>query len=102
MKDKGNAALQENRLDDAISAYTEAINLDGNNEILYSNRSAAYAKAEKFERALEDAEKAVQLKPSWSKVKCYQGFMLMVLSSICLTRFFFFRDILGKEQLFFF
>lgn len=35
--------------------------------MLYSNRSAAYAKAEKFELALEDAEKTVTLKPDWGK-----------------------------------
>lgn len=81
LKDKGNAALQAGKFDDAIKYYTEAITLDSNNHVLYSNRSAAYAKAGKYVYALEDAEKTVQLKPDWGKVSVfstahYQRFML--------------------------
>ncbi|KAJ9600999.1 hypothetical protein L9F63_000837 [Diploptera punctata] len=67
LKDKGNAALQANKFDEAIKYYTEAIGLDNTNHVLYSNRSAAYAKAGKYVQALEDAEKTVQLKPDWGK-----------------------------------
>lgn len=52
----------------AIESYTEAIIVDPSNHVLYSNRSAAYAKDEKFEKALEDAKKCVELKPDWPKV----------------------------------
>lgn len=69
LKERGNAALQANLLDEAIQAYTEGINLDSGNEILYSNRSAAYAKKGQYDLALKDGEKAVELKPSWSKVR---------------------------------
>lgn len=41
--------------------------MDDKNHVLYSNRSAAYAKADKFAQALEDAEKTVSLKPDWAK-----------------------------------
>jgi stress-induced-phosphoprotein 1 len=68
LKDKGNAALQDGKFDDAIRFYTEAITLDKNNHVLYSNRSAAFAKAGKYRPALEDAEKTIQLKPDWGKV----------------------------------
>ncbi|RMZ97724.1 stress-induced-phospho 1, partial [Brachionus plicatilis] len=44
LKAKGNAALQAEKFDEAIKHYTEAIQIDSNNHILYSNRSAAYAK----------------------------------------------------------
>lgn len=81
LKDKGNAALQAGKFSDAIKYYTEAITLDDNNHVLYSNRSAAYAKASKYHQALEDAEKTVQLKPDWGKVSVlsivhYQKYML--------------------------
>lgn len=67
LKEKGNTALNAEKFDEAIAAYTEAIALDAKNHVLYSNRSAAYAKAGKFKEALEDAEKTIELNPSWAK-----------------------------------
>lgn len=67
LKNKGNDALASNNLEDAIKFYTEALALDGKNHVLYSNRSAAYAKNKEYEKALEDAEKTIQLKPDWGK-----------------------------------
>lgn len=67
LKEKGNQALNAEKFDEAVAAYTEAIALDGQNHVLYSNRSAAYAKAGKFQAALEDAEKTIQLNPTWAK-----------------------------------
>lgn len=67
LKNKGNAALSEDRFEDAIAAYTEAIALDEQNHVLYSNRSAAYAKLLKYEEALKDAEKTVEVNPTWPK-----------------------------------
>lgn len=79
LKERGNAALQEGKFDEAIKCYTEAIALDGTNHVLYSNRSAAYAKAEKYEQALEDAEKTVTLKPDWGKGYSRKGSALAYL-----------------------
>lgn len=59
--------------------YTEAINLDPTNAVLYSNRSAAYAKGEKYDLALTDATKAVELKPDWSKAYSRKGAALAYL-----------------------
>ncbi|XP_046739729.1 stress-induced-phosphoprotein 1 [Diprion similis] len=82
LKDKGNAALQEGKYDEAVNYYTEAIALDGNNHVLYSNRSAAYAKAEKYEQALEDATKTVELKPDWVKGYSRKGSALAYLGRL--------------------
>lgn len=68
MKEKGNAALQAGKFDEAADFYTQAIGVDGNNHVLYSNRSAAYCKAGEYQKALEDAEKTVGIKPDWGKV----------------------------------
>lgn len=70
LKRQGNSALQEGNMEEAIQLYSEAIRLDPDNHILYSNRSAAYAKLQEYEKALEDAEKTVKLKPDWAKVRC--------------------------------
>jgi len=51
-----------------LKCYSEAIDLDPENHILYSNRSAACCKANKYEEALSDAEKVISLKPDWAKV----------------------------------
>ncbi|KAL0121072.1 hypothetical protein PUN28_008653 [Cardiocondyla obscurior] len=79
LKEKGNAALQTGNYDEAIRCYTDAIALDGNNHVLYSNRSAAYAKFEKYQQALEDAEKTVSLKPDWGKGYSRKGSALAYL-----------------------
>jgi stress-induced-phosphoprotein 1 len=47
--------------------FTQAIALDSNNHVLYSNRSAVYAAQAEYEKALADAEKAIEIKPDWSK-----------------------------------
>ena len=54
----------------AVELYTDAINLDPQNHVLYGNRSAAFIRTRQFERALEDGRYAVQLQPNWSKVGC--------------------------------
>ena len=60
--------MQNNQNEEAIKYYTEAIEIDAKNHILFSNRSAAYAKAGKYNEALEDGDKTIQLKKDWPKV----------------------------------
>ncbi|XP_043474728.1 stress-induced-phosphoprotein 1 [Leptopilina heterotoma] len=82
LKDKGNKALQEGKYDEAVKYYTEGIAIDGSNHVLYSNRSAAYAKAEKYSQSLEDAEKTVTLQPTWAKGYSRKGSALAYLGKI--------------------
>ncbi|CAF3711765.1 unnamed protein product [Rotaria sordida] len=68
LKSKANTAFSAGKNDDdAIKLYTQAIELDKKNHILYSNRSAAYAKSNKYEDALKDAEQCITLKPDFVK-----------------------------------
>ena len=63
LKDRGNKAFAAKDYDSAIGFFTQAIALDPQNHVLYSNRSAAHAGKKAWNAALEDAEK-VRRKPS--------------------------------------
>ncbi|KAK1247684.1 hypothetical protein MKX07_000572 [Trichoderma sp. CBMAI-0711] len=67
LKALGNKAIAEKNFDDAIDKFTQAIALQPDNHILYSNRSAAYASKKDWDNALKDAEKTTELKPDWGK-----------------------------------
>ncbi|WQF87000.1 Putative Heat shock chaperonin-binding, tetratricopeptide-like helical domain superfamily [Colletotrichum destructivum] len=67
LKALGNKAIAEKNFDEAVAKFTEAIELQPENHILYSNRSAAYASKKDWQNALEDAKKTTELKPDWAK-----------------------------------
>lgn len=66
-KEKGNSFLQAKQYDEAISAYTEAINLDPKDQVFFSNRSAAYLSKGDASNALADGQRCVELKKDWPK-----------------------------------
>jgi len=66
-KSKGNAAFSKGQYEEAIKWFTEGIKLDAKNHVLYSNRSASYASLKKYEEALKDAEKTIDINPEWPK-----------------------------------
>ena len=47
--------------------FSQAIDAEPSNHVLYSNRSGAYASLKDFDKALEDASKTTELKPDWAK-----------------------------------
>lgn len=67
LKAEGNKAMAAKDFDTAISKYTEAIKLDNTNVVYLSNRAAAYSSAKQHDKAVEDAEAAVALEPTFSK-----------------------------------
>lgn len=67
-KAQGNAAFAAKDYQKAADLFTEAINASETpNHVLYSNRSGAYASLKNYEKALEDADKTVEINPSWAK-----------------------------------
>lgn len=79
LKEAGNQHMARGAFGKAVRIYNRAIELDPDNALLYSNRSAAYFNLRNFEAALEDAIKAVQLAPKWWKAYKRKGMSLLHL-----------------------
>lgn len=67
-KEKGNNAYQDGDYAAAVHFYSEGIENEPTNAILFSNRSAAYLKLGDFDMAKRDADMCIELDPKWSKV----------------------------------
>lgn len=59
--------MQKKQFDEAIAAYTKAIELDSTDHVFFSNRSAAYLSKGDAENALADGEKCIEISPQWAK-----------------------------------
>lgn len=67
-KAEGNKFFAAKEFDKAIEQFTNAIEASElPNHVLYSNRSACYASLKNFGKALEDAEKCVEINATWAK-----------------------------------
>mmetsp|Transcript_9609 Transcript_9609/g.35991 ORF Transcript_9609/g.35991 Transcript_9609/m.35991 type:complete len:485 (-) Transcript_9609:35-1489(-) len=67
-KNQGNIAFKNGFVEEAIRLFSCAIDLDDQNHVYYSNRSAAYLKLGSAKsKAFQDAKKCVELKPDWAK-----------------------------------
>eukprot|EP00927_Polykrikos_kofoidii_P066034 TRINITY_DN61706_c0_g1_i1.p1 TRINITY_DN61706_c0_g1~~TRINITY_DN61706_c0_g1_i1.p1 ORF type:complete len:1253 (+),score=186.39 TRINITY_DN61706_c0_g1_i1:68-3826(+) len=77
----GNAAFKEKDHKRAIEAYTRAIDDDGNDAKLYTNRAAAYAAEGRHGFAYYDAERSVILDRSWHKGYFRLGQALLALGA---------------------
>lgn len=59
LKDQGNKAFAAKDWDKAIELFSKGLDLDPNNHVLWSNRSAAKAAKKDWEGALDDAEQVI-------------------------------------------
>ncbi|DBA65944.1 TPA: hypothetical protein ACH3X2_002968 [Trebouxia sp. C0005] len=70
LKKRADTALQEGNYREAYQRYSESIQTGESKQGLYktySNRSLAYSRAQRYVDALHDAQKTIELAPSWSK-----------------------------------
>merc|ERR1712123_126887 len=80
LKNQGNQALKVGNIKEAIDLYGKAIATDSTNKVFFSNRSAAYMKAEDYRSALTDGEQAIELAPTWAKGYSRKGAALYALA----------------------
>ncbi|CAH0724925.1 unnamed protein product, partial [Brenthis ino] len=67
LKNKGNDCVKDGKYIEAVLHYTQAIKMDPNNYVLYSNRSFAFLKLDQHYLSLQDANETVRLQPQWAK-----------------------------------
>ncbi|EGX48499.1 hypothetical protein AOL_s00080g128 [Orbilia oligospora ATCC 24927] len=67
LKAQGNAAFSAKDFPKAIDLFSQAIEIDPTNHVLFSNRSGSHASLKNFDEALKDATKCTEIKPDWSK-----------------------------------
>ncbi|MED6225000.1 hypothetical protein PIB30_089514 [Stylosanthes scabra] len=76
LKDQGNEFFKSGKYLKAAALYTQAIKQDPSNPTLYSNRAAALLQLDKLNKALDDAEMTIKLKPEWEKGYFRKGSIL--------------------------
>ena len=71
LKEQGNELYLQKRYAEAVRIYTQALELDPTNHVLYSNRCASSLREEgdlaATTAALRDAIKCIELQPEWAK-----------------------------------
>ncbi|CAN4106401.1 unnamed protein product [Withania somnifera] len=66
---KGNELFKAGRYTDASAAYGEGLDHDPHNSVLLCNRAACRSKLGQFEKALEDCNTALTIRPSFTKAR---------------------------------
>ncbi|KPI84494.1 putative stress-inducible protein STI1 [Leptomonas seymouri] len=69
-KAKGNEAFKAKKYKEAIEWYTKAIAVDPNSEAsgaIYSNRAGSWQNLCNYEKAAEDSEQCIRVRPDWLK-----------------------------------
>ncbi len=78
LKAEGNELFKKGRFEEAVSKYSEALEHNPDNAVLYSNRSLSYLKLKNCQKALDDSNECICKDPKWIKgyvrrTLAYQG-----------------------------
>jgi len=83
LKEEGNAQFGRGNYAEAVEAYTSALEIDPENDnfnkALYANRAAALIHLKKYDDALNDCNRALELDPKYHKVLQRRGDVYMQL-----------------------
>lgn len=66
-KTRGNELMKQEKFEEALVAYTDAISLNNRNAVYFCNRAAAHSKLGNHEEAVDDCEAALDIDPTYSK-----------------------------------
>lgn len=66
-KNQGNDLMKQEKYQEALECYSQAISIDENNAIYYANRAAAASKLANHRSAIDDCLEAIEIDPSYSK-----------------------------------
>ncbi|KAK9150728.1 hypothetical protein Syun_009037 [Stephania yunnanensis] len=67
-----NEAFKAHKYSQAIDLYSQAIELNSQNAVYWANRSFAHTKLEEYGSAIQDATKAIEIDPKYSKAGYYR------------------------------
>lgn len=67
LKDTGNTEFAAKKYEASVKSYTSAIALDGTSHVLFSNRSGAHLALDNVDAAIGDAERCIELSPTFVK-----------------------------------
>lgn len=79
LRERGNECVRAGNYVEAIVHYSHAIKINAASPQLYSNRSLAFLKLQQYYHALEDANEAIRLDPTWAKA----GYTMSYCTLIC-------------------
>lgn len=85
LKDEGNALFAMAHYKESIVKYTEAIDLNPNNEIYWCNRAFANLKCENFGATISDASESIKLNPRHVKAYFHRATANFILTRLDLA-----------------
>ncbi|KAG8072432.1 hypothetical protein GUJ93_ZPchr0006g42383 [Zizania palustris] len=66
---RGNDLFKASRFSEACAAYGEGLDRDASNAVLLCNRAACHARLSRYEKAIEDCNGALAVRPAYSKAR---------------------------------
>ena len=81
-KQEGNENFKARRYEKALELYTQGLQCDDQNVLLYSNRSLVHCKLNRHDAALNDAQQCVKISPQWAKGYLRRAFALQGLNKL--------------------